>query len=779
MSWKVNLLSVAILGLFPQDPALTPAQKRQEATRLQLQEAKDQLEAAHAKVEAAETALNAAARGVVQELVDAARSGDEGALRQVLGKLGGGSAVDYQWAAPFKGAGVDSAKIVRLIREQLQNSALPTRSKLCWLLGQNGSEHAAAALRDVLATEKDADVIGTAITELSKCPESPANLQAVRAFADDERLLKVQVGYYGLGSLGKQPLKLIAQQYLEQRDGAKAPAVAGEVTVEEPSLFCAGFQWRIEGDANRNCTVKVAYRKAGAGEWKEGFPFLRCRSWDSAGTKYTFNVGNLLAGSIFDLEPGTEYEVKLTLADPDGGAAQKTVKVTTRTEPPAHAGVRTLHVVPEGAGTGTGTKEDPFKGLVAAEAAAQPGDVLLLQPGTYVGPFAITKSGEPGKPIVWRGTDRAKVILSGNRKDECVSMSGRDHRQFEDLSFVHANQACIKSYGCQHVVVRRCSFSDFTTSGIIGQGKAQRERGGKIEEGRNSKNWFVVDNTVIGGKSWQKDRGSRTAFGVGLSGSGHVIAWNRIEDMWDCVSLSGSNGTEPGTGSLDICYNDLRQGSDDGIEADYIFHNVRIYRNQLTNTFSSLSSQPTYGGPTYMLFNAMQNTGNKPFKLHVNSTGTIIAHNTCTASREAFYGSSAHDAIFMNNLLLGTGGEQGYWLATQMDPMVMDYTGYNVAASTALIKHNNVRYQTMKEFTEATGQMKHAVRVDWDVFAEDARPAGYHKLDKPNPLQLRPGSAAVDAGLVMPGINDGFNGKAPDLGCYELGKPAPQYGPRR
>ncbi len=772
----MKVMAVAAI-LLARQPAPTPAQRELEERRLRLREANEQLEAAQERVGAAESALNDAERGVVQELVDAARAGDEGALRQVLEKLGGGSTVDYQWAAPFKGAGVDTGQVVRVIRERFKSADPAHRSKFCWLLGQNGSEAAAAALRDVLATEKDADVLGAAIAALSKCPESAASVEAARAFADDERLLKAQVGYYGRGSLGKQPLRLVAREYLEPRDVAKAPAVAGELIVEEPSLFCAGFQWRIEGDANRNCAVTVAYRKAGAGDWKKGFPFLRCRGWDSAGTKYTFDVGNLLAGSLFDLEPGTDYEVKLTLADPDGGAAEKTVQVTTRAEPPAVEGLRTLHVVP-GAGAGTGTKEDPYQGLAAAEAAARPGDVLLLQSGTYVGPFAIAKSGEPGRPIVWRGADRAKVIIDGNRKDECVSMSGRDHRQFEDLSFVHANQACIKSYGCQDVVVRRCAFSDFSASGIIGQGKAARERGGKVEEGRNSRNWFVVDNVILGPKSWQKDRGSRTIFGIGLSGSGHVIAWNRVEDLWDCVSLSGSNDTRPVTGSLDICYNDLRQGSDDGIEADYVFHNVRIYRNQLTNTFSSLSSQPTYGGPTYMLYNAMQNTGNKPFKLHVNSTGTIIAHNTCTAAREAFYGSSAHDATFANNLLLGTGGEQGYWLSTQMDPMIMDYTGYNVAAPTALIKHNNVRYRTMKEFVENTGQMKHAVRVDWDVFAENARPAGYHQIDQPNPLQLRPGSAAVDAGLVLPGINDGFHGHAPDLGCYELGKPAPRYGPR-
>src|SRR5688572_21295202 len=189
MTCKAIVLSATIIGLcgddvLAQGPALTPAQQQQEARKLQLQEAKAQLEAAQAKVESAEAALNDAERRVVQELVDAARSGDEGALRQVLGKLGGGSTVDYQWAAPFKGPGVDAAKVVRLIREQAKNAEPSTRSKLCWLLGQNGSEQAAAALRDVLATEKDADVIGVAIAELSKLPDSPANLSAVRAFAD-------------------------------------------------------------------------------------------------------------------------------------------------------------------------------------------------------------------------------------------------------------------------------------------------------------------------------------------------------------------------------------------------------------------------------------------------------------------------------------------------------------------------------------------------------------------------------------------------------------------
>jgi hypothetical protein len=44
---------------------------------------------------------------------------------------------------------------------------------------------------------------------------------------------------------------------------------------------------------------------------------------------------------------------------------------------------------------------------------------------------------------------------------------------------------------------------------------------------------------------------------------------------------------------------------------------------------------------------------------------------------------------------------------------------------------------------------------------------------------LKPGSAAVDRGVVLPNVTDGFTGQAPDLGALELGRPAPVYGPRR
>ena len=91
------------------------------------------------------------------------------------------------------------------------------------------------------------------------------------------------------------------------------------------------------------------------------------------------------------------------------------------------------------------------------------------------------------------------------------------------------------------------------------------------------------------------------------------------------------------------------------------------------------------------------------------------------------------------------------------------------------------RFKTLKEYAEATGQERHSILVDYDTFVKVAPPGPDPRtLYKPADFdfQLRPGSAAVDAGVRLPNINDDATGKAPDLGALELGLPAPHYGPR-
>ena len=75
--------------------------------------------------------------------------------------------------------------------------------------------------------------------------------------------------------------------------------------------------------------------------------------------------------------------------------------------------------------------------------------------------------------------------------------------------------------------------------------------------------------------------------------------------------------------------------------------------------------------------------------------------------------------------------------------------------------------------------------VDYDVFMKvpklDAKDlATVQRLYKAEDFdfRLKPGSAAVDRGVVLPNVTDGFTGQAPDLGALEVGQPVPTYGPR-
>ncbi|MBM3277238.1 MAG: hypothetical protein FJY95_04050 [Candidatus Handelsmanbacteria bacterium] len=66
-----------------------------------------------------------------------------------------------------------------------------------------------------------------------------------------------------------------------------------------------------------------------------------------------------------------------------------------------------------GSGGGSGTAEDPFRGLAAADAQAQLRDVVLVHAGMYRSTWSPRANGEPGRPIVWSGGVDGEAMLHG------------------------------------------------------------------------------------------------------------------------------------------------------------------------------------------------------------------------------------------------------------------------------------------------------------------------------------------------------------------------------
>ena len=91
-------------------------------------------------------------------------------------------------------------------------------------------------------------------------------------------------------------------------------------------------------------------------------------------------------------------------------------------------------------------------------------------------------------------------------------------------------------------------------------------------------------------------------------------------------------------------------------------------------------------------------------------------------------------------------------------------------------------FPTLAAFSGTTGQEAHSIEVDFDIFERLAPPdpareyAVYHSMDLN--FKLKASSKAVDAGVVIPTVNEGYSGRAPDLGALEAGEPEPHYGPR-
>src|SRR4030095_13751817 len=132
-------------------------------------------------------------------------------------------------------------------------------------------------------------------------------------------------------------------------------AAADKTTVKEfisepPTLLSLGFEWRIDGDDNRNATVAGSYRRKGEQAWKEGLPLLRIGNERINENSLHYIVPNGFAGSIFDLQPATDYEARFVMSDSDGieGKTENIASVRTRVDPMPAAGGKVYHVYPPG-----------------------------------------------------------------------------------------------------------------------------------------------------------------------------------------------------------------------------------------------------------------------------------------------------------------------------------------------------------------------------------------------------------------------------------------------
>jgi len=519
---------------------------------------------------------------------------------------------------------------------------------------------------------------------------------------------------------------------LPQDESASPPkneTIPGSVSLPFPTVTNLAVEWYIQGDKNLNAEVLMNFRQAGETKWTQAMPLRRVPAGKSRGTRPIFSWPNKLSGSIFDLQPDTNYEILLKLNDPDGGASERIVSARTR----------------------------PVPDSVGNVIQCPPGDHDILRPS----------SGRPGRPNIYVSGDGSAVYRQIDlRNCSWVHIEGlRVQNQDEGRSSIG-----VLMDGSEWCVVRRCRIN--AVFGIVANKPG-------------AKNSYLSDNVITGITDWANEamgaRGENIGEGIQITGPGNVICYNRVSGFRDAISTM--EDTRAGDQvCIDIYNNDIYFGADDGIEADFCMHNCRILRNRLTNCFVGLSAQPSLGGPTYFIRNAMYNLTHVSFKLHRFSSGDVILHNTVVkvGSGMSCYSSQPFDfALFRNNLAIGA-------------PSAVRWGGYDSGSgSGAEIRshgpHCSFGSDAVGSLSGEAGTIggkpfsvaePDGMVVDMDVFRSIDFPKDPLPGYEPPDLRPRKGSQIVDRARLLPNINDDFDGKAPDIGAYEGGRDLPIYGPR-
>ena len=159
-----------------------------------------------------------------------------------------------------------------------------------------------------------------------------------------------------------------------------------------------------------------------------------------------------------------------------------------------------------------------------------------------------------------------------------------------------------------------------------------------------------------------------------------------------------------------------------------------------------------------------------PFKFnsgYSQSGPMYLFHNTCDAVLAGNNGlyikaPGSWSLIFSrNNVWVGTAYVIENYNALQ--PVDFDYDNLWRETSGSLVRWDNVNYASLAAFTAAVGH---------EVHGKSANP-GF--CDPANgDYALKPDSQLIDAGVVIPGINDTrFSGSYPDMGAYEFGATCP------
>jgi hypothetical protein len=460
-----------------------------------------------------------------------------------------------------------------------------------------------------------------------------------------------------------------------------------------------------------------------------------------------------LATSLFGLTPDTPYKLRI------GGKVVREFRTKKEFVIPAPRRIVRVSTMPA---------------LQEAVNAAHPGTTILVSPGTYRGQLIVRNSGTAGNPIVIRGDVEESAKPAWRRSglpaidaathETGILIEDAGHVVLDSLQVRNADKHGVYLLRAGDCVVQRMQIYDNGTWNLI------VSKGGE-KAGRH----LIQHNHVADlehGKFRFDYRGGKdvTYYGIiqdNQGGWGTTIRGNRVEGHVDGISPSGDEHDlkkipedHPDVLStwinreVDVYDNIIVNQRDDAIEADGVCVNLRIFRNLVRRAQNATSISPIGPGPVFIVRNVLLEYNESGVKFNTGHGRGIIRnvfyyHNTFVPweyNRRGILtiwaGTPSKNIVFRNNIFTGdTRAVSFQGLAHRPD---MDYDLWHA-----------------QEVGEVRSRFEDA-GLKWEthgLFADPRLTPAYH---------LKRDSPAIDKGIEIPGINDGWHGKKPDLGAYEL-----------
>lgn len=505
-------------------------------------------------------------------------------------------------------------------------------------------------------------------------------------------------------------------------------------------------------------------------------------------TTYTNTFVDQWRASLLGLEAGTQYEVRVTLTDPDGGGTVLTDTIFTWTETDLIPSTGATYYVSDATGndtTGDGSVGNPWKTIQKAVDTVVAGDTILVKAGTYAENVVITTSGTSNNYITLRNYQSDLVtilppVLTSSREDTGISTNA-DYIRIKGFRIVGGNTGIRAADDSNNVIIEDNFVSGYGNKGggieIGGQ-----VTGDAFSTASNVQYVTLQNNTIHVTFVQTADRGAIVS--VNNKG-GHVIRYNTIDFKHtgasdhgeDCILHIENTQYDDAFKDTDIYGNTCTGATDDGIELDGNNVNLRVWDNFIENPNVGISIAPSVLGPTYIFRNTVRDLIDHwspciGIKEGRGGEGHVFFyHNTfflrgakCMGESFAYAdagGDPAGDNVYLKNNIFYFAER---YLSTESDPVVeADYNLLFDEDGGELGKYHGNSFQDVPE-----------LRTD-QSFEQNGLEADPLFLDPPNDnFCLQPTSPAKDAGVVIQGFNDAsstwaFAGAAPDIGAFEFG----------